>query len=296
MAPSWRSLDARGKVIDQFYFGNHDDGGRVYCIVRQTLYQAVYNAAARSGVEIVTDSNAEGATPEGELLIEGGKTLQGGSRHRCRRHLFERARFAEPAEAAAGSWRRRNPARGSLRRRGSGRSGLDADRGTLVDRPRRVLYTPCSRDTLYLCLTSVASDREALSIPVPKEVWARSVSGLCQIHRADSRGGPLGPLRKRLSPSLVEGPGRPSSAMPPTAWFRGWAKVAARRCAMRWAWRSPSTRSPTSPRALAIWEARERPLTEHTQFWSWTTWPLTRVPPMVARAVFQRPANSALGG
>jgi len=41
--------------------------------------------------------------------------------------------------------------------------------------------------------------------------------------------------------------------------------------------------------AVDLWERRERPLTEHTQFWSWTTWPLTRVPSDIARTVFNFP-------
>ncbi len=288
MAPSWRSLDARGKVIDQFYFGNHDDGGRVYCIVRQTLYQAVYNAAARSGVEIVTDSNAEGATPEGELLIEGGKRFK-----------------ADLVIGADGIYSNVRDSLNLLKRQrvhGDGAIRLvvpfvaedlaDPDWMRIEERwstgPRRVLYTPCSRDTLYLCLTSVASDREALSIPVPKEVWARSVPAFAKfieripgearwdrfesayLHRwSKGRVAILGDAAHGMVPGLGQGCGTAvCNAM-------GLAVTL--------------DEEPDVARALAIWEARERPLTEHTQFWSWTTWPLTRVPPMVARAVFNAP-------
>jgi 2-polyprenyl-6-methoxyphenol hydroxylase-like FAD-dependent oxidoreductase len=287
MTPSWRSLDANGKVIDHFRFGNHETGGRTFCIVRQTLYQAVYNAALRHGVEIVTSSTAEGATPEGELLIAGGK-----------RHKADLVIGADGVNSAV------RDSLGLLKRRRVHNDGAirvvvpftdddlaNPDWTRIEERwsgNRRVLYTPCSRDTLYLCLTSVASDREALSVPVPKEAWARSIPAYekfieripdegrwdqfetVYLHRwSEGRVGILGDAAHGMVPGLGQGCGSAvCNAFGLAVTLDEEADVAA---------------------ALQRWEARERALTEHTQFWSWTTWPLTRVPSGVARAVFNAP-------
>ena len=77
--PSWESRDGSGRIIDFFPMGDHETGGRLFCVTRQHLYEAILATAERSGVEIETSSNAIGATPEGELQLENGK--------RCRADL-----------------------------------------------------------------------------------------------------------------------------------------------------------------------------------------------------------------
>ena len=41
--------------------------------------------------------------------------------------------------------------------------------------------------------------------------------------------------------------------------------------------------------ALSQWEARERPLTEHTQFYSWTSWPPNQIGAGLARFFYNIP-------
>src|SRR5262245_40665187 len=50
-------------------------GSRVFSIVRQRVINALADAARRAGAEIVTDSTAMAATPEGELLLADGRKL-----------------------------------------------------------------------------------------------------------------------------------------------------------------------------------------------------------------------------
>src|SRR5580765_8448935 len=51
-------------------------GSRVYSIVRQTVINALAEQARAAGVEIVTNSTAVSATPEGVLTLADGRTLK----------------------------------------------------------------------------------------------------------------------------------------------------------------------------------------------------------------------------
>jgi 2-polyprenyl-6-methoxyphenol hydroxylase-like FAD-dependent oxidoreductase len=287
MIPGWKSLDSHGKVIDELEFGDHNTGGRVFCMTRQRLYQAIMNAGLKAGVEIVTNSQAIGATPEGELLIEGGKRYPAdlvvgadgvNSKVRDSLGLLRRRRVhgdgairvivhRTPEEAADPYWQR-------IYEWWNG--------------PRRFLYTPCGKDDLYLCMTSVATDREALQVPVPKEVWKRSFPMAAEFidripdggrwDRFESiyvdqwskgRAAILGDAVHAMVPGLGQGCG--------TAVTDAVALAAS------------LERASSIEEGLSDWERRQRPLIKHTQFWSWTTWPLTRVPAPVARAVFNFP-------
>src|SRR6185295_19317489 len=51
-------------------------GSRVYSIVRQTVINALAEQARKAGVEIVTDSAAVSATPDGTLTLADGRALR----------------------------------------------------------------------------------------------------------------------------------------------------------------------------------------------------------------------------
>ena len=51
-------------------------GSRVFSVVRQHVINALAAAAARAGVEIVTNSVAAGASADGMLLLADGRTLK----------------------------------------------------------------------------------------------------------------------------------------------------------------------------------------------------------------------------
>lgn len=287
MVPYWEGYDRNGKPIERLTFGNHETGGRVYCIVRQRLYEAILNAARRSGVEIITSSKVVGATSDGELLVEGGRVYRGNL-----------------AVGADGVHSKVRDSLGLLKRRwlhGDGAIRVNVHRTQKEAQDprwscvyewwngtRRLLYTPCSQDDVYLCLTSVTKDAEALTIPIAKDIWKRSFPQVANfIDRIPDSGrwdrfetiyvkswscgrtAILGDAAHAMVPGIGQGCGLAvTNAMVLAATLE---------------------EEPTIEDALAAWERRQRELAKHTQLWSWTTWPLTRVPAPIARAAFNMP-------
>ena len=177
--PSRESRNKRGQRVNYFEFGTHESGGRIFCVTRRHLHGAVLIAALRSGVEVVTSSKALGATPEGGLLIEGGKSYQ--------------ADLVIAADGVSSSVR---DLLGLLRRRRRHTSGairVNVHRNPdEVDHPmwgriidfwngnRRVTFTPCSREVLYIAFCGLAADEEGFRIPVNKKAWSESFPDLVE--------------------------------------------------------------------------------------------------------------------
>jgi 2-polyprenyl-6-methoxyphenol hydroxylase-like FAD-dependent oxidoreductase len=251
-------------------------GSRVFCILRQTVINALAAAATKAGAEIVTGSQAAGATAAGELALSDGSRLRADlvvgadgssscvrdslgliSTHRflvdgCTRLLIDKT----PEE----------------RHSADGATTIEYWSGT-----RRVLYTPCSGDDIYLALTMLDRDEAGKAVPVRKESWKRAFPHLeVLIDRIDERGRydrfELIRLR-RWSAGRVAIIGDAAHALPPNIGQGGG-------CAMMNALslavhldRQPDVRA-----ALDTWERDERPITEHTQRISVllgmpTTWP-----------------------
>ena len=149
---------------------------------------------------------------------------------------------------------------------------------------RRLFYSACSQEEVYLAFMLPVADREGSAVPVNQ----RGVDPLVPAPRgrdpARRRGGALGPLRAHRSPPLVEGPRghrrgrrqRDVAQYRPGRGHRGDERAVARGLRLRGA--------DASRRGCARWEAKERPLTEHTQMvaglWGASrTWPaLIRTP------------------
>ena len=64
--------DHRNRLISV----HHWAGSRVFSVVRQTVINALAAAASSKGVEIVTNSEAAAATPEGELTLADGQCIK----------------------------------------------------------------------------------------------------------------------------------------------------------------------------------------------------------------------------
>jgi 2-polyprenyl-6-methoxyphenol hydroxylase-like FAD-dependent oxidoreductase len=250
-------------------------GSRVFSIVRQNVINALAAAARRAGAEIVTNSAAVEATPEGELILADGT--------RCK---------ADLVVAADGSNSRLRDRLGLLTKRkylvdGCTRLLLDktaAERasgdGKTIEYwsgTRRILYTPCSETDIYIALTMLDNDETAKAVPVRKDDWKRWFPPLqTLIDRIGSEGrydrfeliklktwsaghvAVLGDAAHALPPNIGQGGGcAMMNALSLAVYLERDAEIAA---------------------ALRTWERNERPMTEHTQRISYwlglpTTWP-----------------------
>jgi 2-polyprenyl-6-methoxyphenol hydroxylase-like FAD-dependent oxidoreductase len=249
---------------------------RVYSIVRQRVIDALAAAARRAGAEIVTGSAGAGATPQGELVLADGRRIA-----------------ADLIVAADGVNSRIRDSLGLLRKRKQLPDGAirllidktDAERAAGGDGrtieywsgTRRIVFTPCSDTDIYIALTMLNADEVATRVPVERAEWARSFPHLADLIARFGPQGHYAPFEwirlARWSAGRVAVIGDAAHALPPNI---GQGAGCAMMNALSLAVHLDGAADITA--ALAAWEARERPITEHTQRVSvWlgvpTTWP-----------------------
>ena len=253
-----------------------DRSSRVFSIVRQQVINALADAARRHGVEILTQSQASAATPDGELILADGRRLR-----------------ADLIVAADGTNSRLRDSLGLLSKRkplADGAIRLLIDRisqdraagepGTTIEYwsgSRRVLYTPCSQDLVYVALTMLDRDAVAKAVPLHKDAW---ISWFPHLRDLIARLGDDGRYDrfeliklKRWSSGRVAVVGDAAHALPPNIGQGGG-------CAMMngLSLAVYLDRFVDVSCALEAWERNERPLTDHTQRMSYllglpTSWP-----------------------
>jgi 2-polyprenyl-6-methoxyphenol hydroxylase-like FAD-dependent oxidoreductase len=153
------------------------------------------------------------------------------------------------------------------------------DTGTTIEYwsgSRRILYTPCSDDEIYVALTMLDKDSAARATPIDAALWSRAFPHLAGLvgRIGDGRYDRFELIKlKRWSSGHVAILGDAAHALPPNLGQGGG-------CAMMnaLAMAVHLERAPDVASGLAVWEAAERPLTEHTQrmsvfFGLATTWP-----------------------
>jgi 2-polyprenyl-6-methoxyphenol hydroxylase-like FAD-dependent oxidoreductase len=264
--------DARDRLISVHQW----KGSRVFSILRQNVINALADVATRAGAEIMTGSAVARATPEGELTLADGRTVK-----------------ADLIVGADGSNSQLRQSLGLLSKRkylvdGCTRLLIDkteAERGGNCSAKtieywsgtRRLLYTPCSETDVYVALTMLDGDAAAKAVPVRKDDWKRAFPLLGEV--IDRIGEQARYDRfeliklKSWSAGRVAMIGDAAHALPPNIGQGGG-------CAMMNALSLAVylDRDTDIAAALRTWEARERPLTEHTQRISYflglpTTWP-----------------------
>ena len=254
-----------------------------YRISRQHMIGVLSRCAQSAGVEVVVDSEVDGADPEGYLCLKDGTRLA-----------------ADLVIGADGVDSRVRDSLGLLDRRvllpdGAMRFVLPVDPGTTGIDPqagapaieywsgsRRIIWNACAPDQIYVAMSCLVADTEGQRVPLHVASWQKAFPALAP-HIA-RMGGDVDwdnvkwvrfqTIRlKRWSAGKVAILGDAAHAMPPNLGQGGG-------CAMMnaWALANMVDTAGTIPQALAAWEQNERPLTEHTQRWSrmysaTTLWP-----------------------
>jgi len=251
-------------------------GNRVFSIVRQNVIAALAAAARRAGAEIVTDSEGIAAEAAGAVVLADGRRLAAdlvvaadGSNSRLRDSL---KLLAVRRELPDGCIRLLIEATAAERAQAGERRTIEYWSGT-----RRLVYTPCSAEAIYIALTMLDRDEAAKRLPVEQVEWRRSFPALAPLIGRLGAAGRYDRFEliklSRWSAGRVAVIGDAAHALPPNIGQGGG-------CAMMNALSLAVhlDRGADVGAALAAWEQNERPLTEHTQRVSLlyglpTTWP-----------------------
>jgi 2-polyprenyl-6-methoxyphenol hydroxylase-like FAD-dependent oxidoreductase len=254
-------------------------GSRIFSILRQRIINALGEVATRAGVEIVFNSEVVGAAASGELLLAGGQRLKAdlvigadGMNSRVRDALGLIAKRKRLVDGATRLLIDKTPEERAATEHGA--TTVEYWSGS-----RRVLYTPCSENDIYIALTMLNSDAAATAVPIDKTAWKRSFPHLEPLIERIGMEGRYDPFEliklKRWSAGKIAVIGDAAHALPPNI---GQGGGCAMMNALALAVHLDQHRNAED--ALAAWEAAERPLTDHTQRVSVllglpTTWPPT---------------------
>jgi 2-polyprenyl-6-methoxyphenol hydroxylase-like FAD-dependent oxidoreductase len=252
-------------------------GSRVFSIVRQRIINALGEAARRAGAEIVFNSEVVGADVSGELQLASGQRLKAdlvigadGMNSRVRDGLGLIAKRKRLVDGATRLLIHKSPEERAATEDGA--TTVESWSGS-----RRVLYTPCSENDIYIALTMLNSDAAATAVPIDKTTWKRSFPHLEPLIERIGTEGRYDPFEliklKRWWAGKVAVIGDAAHALPPNIGQGGGCAIMN---ALALAVHLDQHRKAED--ALAAWEATERPLTDHTQRVSVllglpTTWP-----------------------
>jgi 2-polyprenyl-6-methoxyphenol hydroxylase-like FAD-dependent oxidoreductase len=256
----WRITDGTGNILMSRPMTATD---RMLLPPRADLYQSLIDRCVANGVEIMTSSVVTEVRPDGTLVQDGG-----------------RERKADLVIVANGAY-------SILREQILGTAwidfGIEAGIRMMIDRQEsdptdiiteywkdswRLLYNPCTQDETYIFLSAPVDDERARKIPVDRELWTEKfpiAADLISRFAEASRWDRLVNVRcRRWSHGKVVVVGDAAHAMPPNlgqAANTAFNNVMALAMAMDKAGDIPS--------ALVAWEAQQRPLTNHVQWWSY---------------------------
>lgn len=254
-------IDGERQSLQQ---ANTDTTFAMRTMTRQALYGAVLTGARRQGVRIVTGSRVAGASEAGELILEDGQRLS--------------------ADLVIGADGVRSCVRDSLpiaKRRVGYDKGIfrflvnrdgfrDGDWENVIDfwthspATRRILYVPCNDETAYLAIMASTSDEQGVQTPIDKALWSGGFPMLAPLIERIEGAGKFDTYQATRIEAWQCGKvaliGDAAQAMPPTlGQGAGIAMMNALALAVA------LDEAASVPEALDMWEARERPFTDHTQ-------------------------------
>jgi len=256
-------FDGQPGVVQRF---GAETGCRMVTMTRQHLYSAILKAARRLDIDLLTDSEAVGATPDGVLKTASGKSYPAdlvigadGVNSQVRKSLdikLEREIYGDgitrllvhrtPEEVSSKDWNH------------------VIDFWTRTPGPRRILYTPCNDKELYLAFMAPRTDTVGAEVPINKKAWSASFPYLAPIiDRVQMNGRYDLYQTTRLetwSRGRVALVGDSAHAMPPTV-GQGAGLAISNALGLAVALRA----SKSVEEALQTWEKTDRPITNHTQ-------------------------------
>jgi 2-polyprenyl-6-methoxyphenol hydroxylase-like FAD-dependent oxidoreductase len=234
-----------------------------YAILRTHLHRTLANTAIAAGAEIVTDSRVREATPDGDLVLESGRRL--------------------PADLVIGADGVNSKVRDSLGltkrvkdlKDGCGRhlvvrKPMDPKLGQEEhwDGARRAGVVPCAPDQVYIFLCCPTRDVPAREQGQSRDAWVESFPHLRDVIERVPDGGKWAPFMDVSVHSWTSGRvalvGDACHSMAPNL---GQAANVAM-CNAVALGQALEACDNDVPRALALWEASERPITDNTQRFS----------------------------
>ncbi|KGD93354.1 hypothetical protein JL37_15335 [Achromobacter sp. RTa] len=258
IAPARETRDSAGRLLARHPGGPSQ---RVVTVVRQQLLESVAAAARRAGAEICMSSEVVDATPEGRIRLADGQSaiadlvIAADGVHSQIRDRLELLRSR--VKLGDGAIRVLLPRR---------HDDTDSQQ-EIVEHwsgKRRLLYVPCGHDWLYLALTTLNDDHEGKRLPLDAGAWARTFPHLRRLIERIGQEGRWDEFEMirlyRWSHGRVAVVGDAAHAQAPNLGQGGG-------CAMMSALGLAVAleQEIDIPQALQAWEARERPLIEHTQ-------------------------------
>lgn len=262
VGPQFHTRDHNDTTMEEIPINGPDDA-RLVTILRETLINTLVDTCRKSGVEIRTNSEAVGATPEGELILADG------SRRKADLVVGADGINSRVRDSLDLLMYRKHLGYGAIRmlipRADGDVPEVDKDRyieyftGT-----RRILYTPASETDLYVALCCAADDVAALKVPADRALWTESFPHMANLVARFGDAGRWDAFEvtklKQWSKGRVAILGDAAHAMPP---YLGQGGGCALMNGLGLAVAVTDTRD--IEQALGEWEARERPMTEHTQ-------------------------------
>lgn len=255
----WRIVDHRGKTLMTRPYTPDD---KMLVPPRADLYQSLIDRVEDLGVTIFTSSVAAAAKPEGVLVMENGEE--------------------RPADLVVGADGNGSRIRESIHGSRWADYGVESGIRMMIDHrdgdpedvvteywngPWRLLYNPCTGGQDYIFLGAPIGDPRT-RLPVDKEIWKDTfpdLSDLISRLQEASRWDRVINIKCRTwSEGRVAIIGDAAHAMPPNL---GQAANMAFTNALALA--AAVDEGTDIPRALARWEQRQRPVTDHVQWFSY---------------------------